>query len=133
MGFLPFFSLVFLFCFLSTITFIFNYYSFSLVAFPHLPGSTPSWPSLVDTSKQWDYYSRREKENAPERGRGSVITVPRRASSTGMFSAQGFIHVCFICISEFLFSARMGNPIQLGKDCLTSSEDSHFKSIKAVV
>ena len=74
-----------------------------------------------------------ENENAPERGRGSVITVPRRASSTGMFSAQGFIHVCFICISEFLFSARMGNPIQLGKDCLTSSEDSHFKSIKAVV
>ncbi|XP_036890113.1 pre-mRNA 3'-end-processing factor FIP1 isoform X20 [Sturnira hondurensis] len=39
------------------------------VAFPHLPGSAPSWPSLVDTSKQWDYYSRREKERDRDRDR----------------------------------------------------------------
>ncbi|XP_024848707.1 pre-mRNA 3'-end-processing factor FIP1 isoform X8 [Bos taurus] len=39
------------------------------VAFPHLPGSTPSWPSLVDTSKQWDYYSRREKDRDRDRDR----------------------------------------------------------------
>lgn len=29
-----------------------------------------------------------EKENAPERERGSVIIVPRRVFSTGMFSVQ---------------------------------------------
>lgn len=68
-GIFTFFFLIFLFCFLSTITFIFDYYSFSLVAFPHLPGSTPSWPSLVDTSKQWDYYSRREKDRDRDRDR----------------------------------------------------------------
>ncbi|XP_065770010.1 pre-mRNA 3'-end-processing factor FIP1 isoform X11 [Muntiacus reevesi] len=39
------------------------------VAFPHLPGSAPSWPSLVDTSKQWDYYSRREKDRDRDRER----------------------------------------------------------------
>ncbi|KAM9087733.1 pre-mRNA 3'-end-processing factor FIP1 isoform X24 [Balaenoptera acutorostrata] len=39
------------------------------VAFPHLPGSAPSWPSLVDTSKQWDYYSRREKDRDRDRDR----------------------------------------------------------------
>ncbi|XP_032707609.1 pre-mRNA 3'-end-processing factor FIP1 isoform X21 [Lontra canadensis] len=39
------------------------------VAFPHLPGSAPSWPGLVDTSKQWDYYSRREKDRDRDRDR----------------------------------------------------------------
>nr|XP_033801340.1 pre-mRNA 3'-end-processing factor FIP1 isoform X2 [Geotrypetes seraphini] len=39
------------------------------VSFPHLPGSASPWPSLVDTSKQWDYYSRREKERERERER----------------------------------------------------------------
>ncbi|XP_047575266.1 pre-mRNA 3'-end-processing factor FIP1 isoform X17 [Lutra lutra] len=39
------------------------------VAFPHLPGSAPSWTSLVDTSKQWDYYSRREKDRDRDRDR----------------------------------------------------------------
>ncbi|XP_036083831.1 pre-mRNA 3'-end-processing factor FIP1 isoform X11 [Rousettus aegyptiacus] len=39
------------------------------VAFPHLPGSAPSWPSLVDTSKQWDYYARREKDRDRDRDR----------------------------------------------------------------
>ncbi|XP_074085534.1 pre-mRNA 3'-end-processing factor FIP1 isoform X8 [Macrotis lagotis] len=39
------------------------------VAFPHLPGSAPSWPSLVDTTKQWDYYARREKDRERERER----------------------------------------------------------------
>ncbi|XP_030419862.1 pre-mRNA 3'-end-processing factor FIP1 isoform X10 [Gopherus flavomarginatus] len=33
------------------------------------PGSAPSWPSLVDTSKQWDYYARREKDRERERER----------------------------------------------------------------
>lgn len=42
---------------------------FSSVAFPHLPGSAPSWPSLVDTSKQWDYYARREKDRDRDRDR----------------------------------------------------------------
>uniref|UniRef100_A0A7M4ET04 Pre-mRNA 3'-end-processing factor FIP1 n=1 Tax=Crocodylus porosus TaxID=8502 RepID=A0A7M4ET04_CROPO len=42
---------------------------FSLVTFPHLAGSAPSWPSLVETSKQWDYYARREKERERERER----------------------------------------------------------------
>lgn len=42
---------------------------FPLVAFPHLPGSAPSWPSLVDTSKQWDYYARREKDRDRDRDR----------------------------------------------------------------
>ncbi|KAM9143800.1 pre-mRNA 3'-end-processing factor FIP1 isoform 5-T5 [Pangshura tecta] len=37
--------------------------------FPHLAGSAPSWPSLVDTSKQWDYYARREKDRERERER----------------------------------------------------------------
>ncbi|XP_068961341.1 pre-mRNA 3'-end-processing factor FIP1 isoform X8 [Petaurus breviceps papuanus] len=39
------------------------------VAFPHLPGSAPSWPSLVDTTKQWDYYARRDKDRERERER----------------------------------------------------------------
>uniref|UniRef100_A0A452HD44 Pre-mRNA 3'-end-processing factor FIP1 n=1 Tax=Gopherus agassizii TaxID=38772 RepID=A0A452HD44_9SAUR len=39
------------------------------VTFPHLAGSAPSWPSLVDTSKQWDYYARREKDRERERER----------------------------------------------------------------
>ncbi|KYO46001.1 pre-mRNA 3'-end-processing factor FIP1 [Alligator mississippiensis] len=39
------------------------------VTFPHLAGSAPSWPSLVETSKQWDYYARREKERERERDR----------------------------------------------------------------
>ncbi|XP_074180658.1 pre-mRNA 3'-end-processing factor FIP1 isoform X16 [Rhinolophus sinicus] len=39
------------------------------VAFPHLPGSAPAWPSLVDTSKQWDYYARREKDRDRDRDR----------------------------------------------------------------
>ncbi|XP_025054130.1 pre-mRNA 3'-end-processing factor FIP1 [Alligator sinensis] len=39
------------------------------VTFPHLAGSAPSWPSLVETSKQWDYYARREKERERERER----------------------------------------------------------------
>lgn len=43
--------------------------SFSLVTFPHLAGSAPSWSSLMDTSKQWDYYARREKDRERERER----------------------------------------------------------------
>ncbi|KFO26469.1 Pre-mRNA 3'-end-processing factor FIP1 [Fukomys damarensis] len=39
------------------------------VAFPHLTGSAPSWPSLVDTTKQWDYYARREKDRDRDRDR----------------------------------------------------------------
>uniref|UniRef100_G3TYN5 Pre-mRNA 3'-end-processing factor FIP1 n=1 Tax=Loxodonta africana TaxID=9785 RepID=G3TYN5_LOXAF len=39
------------------------------VAFPHLPGSAPSWPSLVDTSKQWDYYAKRDRDRDRERER----------------------------------------------------------------
>ncbi|XP_033920578.1 pre-mRNA 3'-end-processing factor FIP1 isoform X1 [Melopsittacus undulatus] len=31
--------------------------------------SAPSWSSLLDTSKQWDYYSRREKDRERERER----------------------------------------------------------------
>ncbi|XP_067387245.1 pre-mRNA 3'-end-processing factor FIP1 isoform X7 [Emydura macquarii macquarii] len=38
-------------------------------SFQHLAGSAPSWPSLVDTSKQWDYYARREKDKERERER----------------------------------------------------------------
>lgn len=87
----------------------------------------------TETETESEIVIETEKENAPESGKGSVITVPHRASSTGTFSAQEFIHMYFICTSEFLFSARMENTIQLGKDCLKSSEDSHFKSIKAVV
>ncbi|XP_065489855.1 pre-mRNA 3'-end-processing factor FIP1 isoform X2 [Caloenas nicobarica] len=37
--------------------------------FPHLAGSAPSWSSLMDTSKQWDYYARREKDRERERER----------------------------------------------------------------
>ncbi|XP_053434030.1 pre-mRNA 3'-end-processing factor FIP1 isoform X14 [Nycticebus coucang] len=44
-------------------------FPYSNVAFPHLPGSAPSWPSLVDTSKQWDYYARREKDRDRDRDR----------------------------------------------------------------
>ncbi|XP_052054391.1 pre-mRNA 3'-end-processing factor FIP1 isoform X7 [Apodemus sylvaticus] len=39
------------------------------VAFPHLTSSAPSWPSLVDTTKQWDYYARREKDRDRDRDR----------------------------------------------------------------
>uniref|UniRef100_A0A8C8SG45 Pre-mRNA 3'-end-processing factor FIP1 n=1 Tax=Pelusios castaneus TaxID=367368 RepID=A0A8C8SG45_9SAUR len=38
-------------------------------SFQHLAGSAPSWPSLVDTTKQWDYYARREKDKERERER----------------------------------------------------------------
>ena len=34
-----------------------------------------------------------ERENALERERGSVITVPRRVFSTGLFIVQEFVHV----------------------------------------
>lgn len=43
--------------------------SFSLVTFPHLAGSAPSWSSLMDSSKQWDYYARREKDRERDRDR----------------------------------------------------------------
>ncbi|XP_054019411.1 pre-mRNA 3'-end-processing factor FIP1 isoform X1 [Dryobates pubescens] len=44
-------------------------FSYGSVTFPHLAGSSPSWPSLMDTSKQWDYYARREKDRERERER----------------------------------------------------------------
>ncbi|XP_054238823.1 pre-mRNA 3'-end-processing factor FIP1 isoform X4 [Indicator indicator] len=44
-------------------------FSYGSVTFPHLAGSAPSWPSLMDTSKQWDYYARREKDRERERER----------------------------------------------------------------
>ncbi|KAM9381607.1 pre-mRNA 3'-end-processing factor FIP1 isoform 1-T1 [Phaethornis superciliosus] len=44
-------------------------FSYGSVTFPHLAGSAPSWSSLMDTSKQWDYYGRREKERERERER----------------------------------------------------------------
>uniref|UniRef100_A0A8C5VBW2 Pre-mRNA 3'-end-processing factor FIP1 n=1 Tax=Microcebus murinus TaxID=30608 RepID=A0A8C5VBW2_MICMU len=49
-------------------------FPYSNVAFPS-SWFCSSWPSLVDTSKQWDYYGKRQrqrtrsKENAPERER----------------------------------------------------------------
>ncbi|XP_072857362.1 pre-mRNA 3'-end-processing factor FIP1 isoform X8 [Pogona vitticeps] len=39
------------------------------VTFPHLTGSAPSWASLLDTSKQWDFYSRRDKDRERDRDR----------------------------------------------------------------
>ncbi|XP_069487759.1 pre-mRNA 3'-end-processing factor FIP1 isoform X3 [Ambystoma mexicanum] len=39
------------------------------VSFPHLSGSVPPWANMVDSSKQWDYYPRREKERERERER----------------------------------------------------------------
>uniref|UniRef100_A0A8D0BDC2 Pre-mRNA 3'-end-processing factor FIP1 n=1 Tax=Salvator merianae TaxID=96440 RepID=A0A8D0BDC2_SALMN len=44
-------------------------FPYGSVTFPHLAGSAPSWTSLMDTSKQWDYYSRRDKERERERDR----------------------------------------------------------------
>ncbi|NXY44684.1 FIP1 factor, partial [Ceuthmochares aereus] len=44
-------------------------FSYGSVTFPHLAGSAPSWSSLMDTSKQWDYYARREKDRERERER----------------------------------------------------------------
>lgn len=62
-----------------------------------------------------------EKENAPERESGSVITVLHRVFSTGVLSVQEFVHMYFICTLQFIFGARMENPIHLGKDCFKSS------------
>ncbi|XP_014347666.1 pre-mRNA 3'-end-processing factor FIP1 isoform X2 [Latimeria chalumnae] len=44
-------------------------YPYGTVAFPHLPGAAASWTSIMDSTKQWDYYSRREKERERERER----------------------------------------------------------------
>ncbi|XP_035179655.1 pre-mRNA 3'-end-processing factor FIP1 isoform X7 [Oxyura jamaicensis] len=44
-------------------------FSYGSVTFPHLAGSAPSWSSLMDSSKQWDYYARREKDRERERER----------------------------------------------------------------
>ncbi|XP_068259627.1 pre-mRNA 3'-end-processing factor FIP1 isoform X5 [Nyctibius grandis] len=41
----------------------------SVRAFSYGGGSAPSWSSLMDTSKQWDYYARREKDRERERER----------------------------------------------------------------
>ncbi|XP_075278110.1 pre-mRNA 3'-end-processing factor FIP1 isoform X3 [Opisthocomus hoazin] len=41
----------------------------SVRAFSYGSGSAPSWSSLMDTSKQWDYYARREKDRERERER----------------------------------------------------------------
>lgn len=34
-----------------------------------MPGAVASWPAMMDQSKQWDYYPRREKEREKERER----------------------------------------------------------------
>lgn len=34
-----------------------------------MPGTVPAWPTMMDNSKQWDYYPRREKEREKERER----------------------------------------------------------------
>jgi hypothetical protein len=47
-----------------------------------------------------------EKENAPERERGSVITVPHQVFSTGLLSVQEFVCMYFIYTLEFLFGMR---------------------------
>ncbi|XP_064005349.1 pre-mRNA 3'-end-processing factor FIP1 isoform X1 [Pogoniulus pusillus] len=44
-------------------------FPYGSVTFPHLAGSAPSWPSLMDSSKQWDYYARRDKDRERERER----------------------------------------------------------------
>lgn len=36
---------------------------------PPMPGAVASWPAMMDQSKQWDYYPRREKEREKERER----------------------------------------------------------------
>ncbi|XP_030643810.1 pre-mRNA 3'-end-processing factor FIP1 isoform X2 [Chanos chanos] len=36
---------------------------------PPMQGAVSSWPTLLDSSKQWDYYPRREKEREKERER----------------------------------------------------------------
>lgn len=59
-----------------------------------------------------------EKENAPERESGSVITVPHQVFSTGVLSMQGFVHVYFICTLEFIFGTWMENSSSLGKGLL---------------
>lgn len=144
MGFLPFFFFfIFLSCFLSTITL--NYYIFSLVAFPHLPGSAPSWPSLVDTSKQWDYYSRREKDRDRDRERDRERDRDRdrerertreRERERDHSPTPSVFNRCVqragartrvLCLRvRVLFSARAESPAQLGEGGLKSSEDSGF-------
>ncbi|XP_041080887.1 pre-mRNA 3'-end-processing factor FIP1-like isoform X2 [Polyodon spathula] len=37
--------------------------------YPHLAGAVAPWPSIIDNSKQWEYYSRREKERDREKDR----------------------------------------------------------------
>ncbi|XP_041960968.1 pre-mRNA 3'-end-processing factor FIP1 isoform X4 [Alosa sapidissima] len=36
---------------------------------PPMPGAVAQWPTMMDNSKQWDYYPRREKEREKERER----------------------------------------------------------------
>lgn len=83
----------------------------------------------IETETESEIVIGTEKESAPERERGSVITVLHQVFSTGLLSVQEFVHMCII---EFIFGNRMENLIQLGKDCLKSSYDSHFKSIRAI-
>ncbi|XP_075051739.1 pre-mRNA 3'-end-processing factor FIP1 isoform X2 [Mixophyes fleayi] len=44
-------------------------FPYGSVSFPHMPGSGGPWSSLVETSKPWDYYPRREKERDRDRER----------------------------------------------------------------
>lgn len=61
-----------------------------------------------------------EKENAPERESGSVITVLHQVFLTGLFSVWEFVHLCFMC-REFIFGARLEDPVEVGKDSSKSS------------
>ncbi|MGH0149632.1 UNVERIFIED_CONTAM: hypothetical protein FKN15_056907 [Acipenser sinensis] len=38
-------------------------------SYPHLAGAVASWSNIIDNSKQWEYYSRREKERDREKER----------------------------------------------------------------
>lgn len=75
----------------------------------------------IETETESETVIGTEKENVPERGRGSVIIALRQVFSTGLLSVQEFVHICFTCTLEFTSGARMENPVQLGKDCLKSS------------
>ncbi|KAM9329791.1 pre-mRNA 3'-end-processing factor FIP1 isoform 1-T1 [Gastrophryne carolinensis] len=44
-------------------------FPYGSVSFPHMPGSGGPWSSMVEPSKPWDYYPRREKDRDRDRER----------------------------------------------------------------
>lgn len=70
----------------------------------------------IETETESEIVIGTEKENAPERERGSVIIVLHQVFSTGLF-----VHMYIMCTLEFIFSNRMENPVHLGKYCLKNA------------